>query len=116
MAQVLPDVRFGAGFLDKKYQQFAELGEVLMDKITGEMFMKRKADGKIISFIQNKDYLHDIMIEMRILMKNYTDFTYPLSDSSWFSSSEFNISDILGTTTNVLKGATLEFSDQVLDE
>lgn len=116
MSQILPDVRFGAGFLDKKYQQFAELGEVLMDKITGEMFMKRKTDGKIISFIQNKDFLHDIMIEMRILMKNHTDFTYPVSDSSWFSSSQFNISDILGTTTNLLKGGSLEFSDTALDE
>ena len=67
---IFPDARFGAAFLDKKYHQFAEFGEVLMDKITGEMFMKRKADGKIISFIQNKDYLSDIMVEMRLLMKN----------------------------------------------
>lgn len=116
MSTLYPDVRFGAAFLDKKYQQFAELGEVLMDKITGEMFLKRKADGKIISFIQNKEYLHDIMVEFRILMKNHIGFTYPTTDSSWFSSSDFNVADIIGTTTNVLKGGSLEFSDTALDE
>lgn len=113
---IFPDARFGAAFLDKKYHQFAEFGEVLMDKITGEMFMKRKADGKIISFIQNKDYLSDIMVEMRLLMKNYTHFTYPVNKEAFFSSSNFNIHNITGAITNVVKGGLFEFSDSTLDE
>lgn len=113
---IYPDVRFGAAFLDKKYKTFAELGEVVMDKISGELFLKRKQDGKLISFVQNNKYLHDIMIELRILMKNHISFTYPTTETSWFASSDFNVEDIMGVTNNIINGGILEFSDARLDE
>ena len=112
----LPNVRYGSSFLDKKYKKYAELGEVVMDKITGEILVKRKADGKLISFVQNDKYLHDIMIELRILMKNNTDWTFPSTNESWFVSSDFNVTDITGTTADILTNYELEFPNTSLDE
>ena len=39
---VYPDVRFGTSYLDKQYKKYAELGEVVIDKMTGELMLKRK--------------------------------------------------------------------------
>lgn len=112
----LPNVRYGSSFLDKKYKKYAELGEVVMDKVTGEILVKRKLDGKLISFVQNDKYLHDIMIELRILMKNNTDWTFPNTNEAWFVSSDFNVTDITGTTADVLTNYELEFPNTSLDE
>ena len=114
---ILPNVRYASSFLDKKYKKYAELGEVVMDKITGEILLKRKIDGKLISFVQNDKYLHDLMVELRILMKNNTSFTYPTTETSWFISSDFNIVDInSGSITNVLTTGDIEFANTSLDE
>ena len=88
--QIIPDVRFGTSFLDKKYKNFALKGEVIMDKVTGEILVKRKLDGKIKSFVQNDKYLHEMMVELRIMLNNYTQFTYPsTNDDAWTLTKEF---------------------------
>lgn len=115
----LPNVRFAAGFLDKKYRKYAELGEVIMDKITGEILVKRKSDGRLISFVQNDKYLHDIMIELRILTKNNPVFIYPTDDESWFLSADFNIADIMNKYISpdvLMETPKIEFSSSSLDE
>lgn len=115
---ILPNVRFAAGFLDKKYKKYAELGEVIMDKITGEILVKRKSDGRIISFVQNDKYLHDVMIELRILTKNNTNYIYPTDANSWFFSADFNVADILNqhTAPDVLHTEDVDFPTTSLDE
>lgn len=107
---VYPDVRFGTSYLDKQYKKYAELGEVVIDKMTGELMLKRKIDGKLVSFTQNDKYMHDIMLEMRILLKNYTDFTYPQTEESWFLSTDYNIVDIKNQMYNVLETSEINFS------
>lgn len=114
---ILPDVRFGSSFLDKRYKKFAELGEVIMDKITGELLVKRKADGRIISFTQNDKYIHDIMVELRILMKQFTSFTYPTDASSWFTSSDYGVVELSSKTVeNLLKVDSIDFPNTSLSE
>ena len=72
-----PDMRFATSFLSIENRDFAVNGESIMDKATGEIFTKRKADGRVVSFFQNKKYLHDMMMEMRLLLNNNPTFRYP---------------------------------------
>lgn len=111
--KILPDVRFGTSFLDKQYKNYAEKGEVIMDKITGEVLLKRKLDGKIKSFVQNDKYLHEMMIELRIMLNNYTQFTYPSeNDDAWFTNADFNVVDInRGVRVNALTTSGFTFAN-----
>lgn len=72
-----PDMRFATSFLSIENRDFAVKGESIMDKATGEIFTKRKSDGRVVSFFQNKKYLHDMMMEMRLLLNNNPGFKYP---------------------------------------
>lgn len=72
-----PDIRFATTFLSHEYRDYSVEGEALMDKMTGELFIKRPEDGRILSFEQNKQYAYDQMMELRILLTNNESFTYP---------------------------------------
>lgn len=72
-----PDMRFGTTFISNKYRDYAVKGEALMDKATGELFIKRPDDGRVVSFFQNKKYMHDLMLELRVLLNNNGSFRYP---------------------------------------
>ena len=48
-----PDIRYAASFLNAKYRDYAVPGEVIADKITGEVMMVRPNDSRVISFQQN---------------------------------------------------------------
>ena len=61
-----PNLRFATTFLSNKYRKYAAQGESLMDKTTGEIFTKRKGDGKVVSFFQNKKYIDDILFNLRM--------------------------------------------------
>lgn len=72
-----PDMRFATSFLSTDYRNHAVNGESLMDKATGEIFTKRKTDGRVMSFFQNKKFMHDTMLELRVLLNNNQEFTRP---------------------------------------
>ena len=72
-----PDMRFATSFLSIENRDFSVNGESIMDKATGEIFTRRKTDGRVVSFFQNKKYLHDMMMEMRLLLNNNPFFKYP---------------------------------------
>lgn len=75
-----PDQRFATTFLSSKYRDYAVPGESIVDKTSGEMYIKRIEDGRVISFNQNHKYLHDLMLEVRVLLNNNTQFRYPSVD------------------------------------
>ena len=75
-----PDGRFATAFLSNDLRDFAVDGEALMDKSSGELFLRRPADGRVVSFFQNKKYMDELMFEMRVLINNNPDFTYPSED------------------------------------
>ena len=90
-----PDIRYATSFLDTKYRDYAVKGEAVMDKTTGEIFMKRPADGRMISFEQNKKYLHDIVMELRVLLENNLSFEYPSeSYSAYFLETHYDLTTI----------------------
>lgn len=77
-----PDMRFATTFISNKYRQYAVNGESLMDKATGEIFTKRLGDGRVVSFFQNKKYMYDIMMELRILTSSYPNYVFPTENDS----------------------------------
>ena len=89
---VKPDMRFANTFLDTKYRDYSVPGEALMDKVSGELFMKRPIDGRVISFFQNKKMLHDLTLELRIMMVNNENFVYPeKDDNAFFVSANYDL-------------------------
>lgn len=77
-----PDMRFATTFISNKYREFSVNGESLMDKATGEIFTRRLGDGRVVSFFQNKKYMYDIMMELRILTSSYPNYVFPDGDDT----------------------------------
>ena len=93
------DSRFGTTFLSTKYRDKAVRGEALMDKTTGELYIKRVSDGKIVSFYQNKKMINDLVLELRMLLVNNKSFIYPKdSESAFFISTNYDLVTINNET------------------
>ena len=89
---VTPDSRFATTFLSTKYRDRAVNGEALMDKSTGELFIKRINDGKIVSFYQNKKMIDDLVLEFRFMITNNTSFSYPRdTETSYYVSTNYDL-------------------------
>lgn len=89
---IQPDQRFATTFLSSKYRDYAVPGEAIMDKASGELFFKRSIDGKVISFSQNKKMIHDLVLELRILLTNNEGFTYPVeNENAFFVSTNYDL-------------------------
>lgn len=101
------DQRFATTFLSSKYRNYSVKGEVIMDKTTGELFIKRAEDGRIISFDQNKKYLHDLLLEFRVILSNNTEFYYPTNKSSLYLSTDYDLVTMNNNFQfNILDGRT----------
>ena len=89
---VKPDMRFANTFLSTKYRDYSVPGEALMDKVSGELFMKRPIDGRVISFYQNKKMLHDLTLELRVLLTNNESIYYPFeNENAFFVSTNYDL-------------------------
>ena len=87
-----PNSRFATTMLSTEYRDYAVNGEEIVDKATGELFIKRPSDGKIISFHQNHKFIHDLVLELRVLLTNNEEFIYPKnSDDAFFISRDFDV-------------------------
>lgn len=113
-----PDMRFATTFLSTKYRDYAVRGEAIMDKATGELLFRRPLDGRYVSFNQNKKYMHDLTLELRVLLTNYANFSYDTTSiTGWYVSSDEDLVslnqqkyvDILTTNTTIEESKTLEF-------
>lgn len=71
-----PNERFATSFISLQNRDFAVKGEVLMDKATGEIFAKRTRDGRVVSFFQNKKYINDLMLNLKVMLNNNPTFTF----------------------------------------
>jgi len=93
-----PDMRFATTFLSNKYREYSVKGETIQDKVTGEIFTRRHEDGRVVSFFQNKKYLHDLALELRILLNNNSHFHYPdESDAeACYLSTDYDVMSIYG--------------------
>lgn len=77
-----PDLRFATTFISNKHRDYAVVGETLQDKETGELFTRRPSDGRVVSFFHNAKYTRDLMLELRILLNNNTDWVYPNTENT----------------------------------
>lgn len=99
-----PDMRFATTFLSSTYRDYAVNGEAIMDKYTGELFMKRPDDGRVLSFNQNKKYVHDLMLELRVLLTNNEEFRYPKeNESAYYLSTDYDLVAINKEKSNNIK-------------
>ena len=58
-----PDIRFATTFLSHEYRDYSVDGETMMDKMTGEIFIKRPIDGRVLSYEQNKKYVTNLILK-----------------------------------------------------
>lgn len=87
-----PDMRFGTTFLSTKYRRYGVKGESFMDKESGEIFIKKPSDGKVVSFYQNKKYINDLVLELKVLLTNNENMTYPReSEEAYFLSTNYDL-------------------------
>ena len=92
-----PDVRFGMSFLDEKYQSKAVNGEVVIDKVDAELFLKRPIDGRLISFMRRNSNLYDTVNELNTEIQSNQTFIYPEdSTNDLYSSLYFDFFKICG--------------------
>lgn len=91
-----PDSRFATTFISNKYRRYAVNGESLQDKATGEIFTRRPEDGRVVSFFQNKKYMHELMMELKVLLSNNDSFVYPDSthENAFYLSTDYDIMTI----------------------
>lgn len=97
-----PDIRFATTFISNKYRDFSVKGEVLMDKETGEIFTRRPSDGRVVSFFQNKKYMHELMLELRVLLNNNVTFKYPAETdtNAYYLNTDYDIITINDDNTS----------------
>ena len=68
------DVRFGSSFLDITKHEKSVLGEIMTDKLTGEVYIKRPQDGKLISFRQKSHTVYEAVQEFNIQYQSSIGF------------------------------------------
>jgi hypothetical protein len=93
-------MRFATTFLSNKYRDYAINGETIMDKATGEIFTKRPLDGRVVSFFQNKKYMSDLMLNLRVMLTNNQAFTYPIETdvNACYLSTDYDMMSIYNNT------------------
>lgn len=108
---ISPDTRFAAAPLAYKYRDYSVPGEELQDKATGEIFIRRPADGKIVSYFQNKRYLYEQANELNIVLSSNTDYVYNRTkEGSMYAFVDYDITTITKEerqnilTTNLIFG------------
>lgn len=87
-----PDVRFATTFLSNRYRDYAVEGESLMDKVTGELFIKREKDGVVVSHSRDKITTSEIVHNLWFLMKNNPEFK--IIRKPELKTSKFSVCDI----------------------
>ena len=76
-----PNMRFGYSGLDMNFRERAAKDEILIDKRTGEMFYKRKDDGKIVGFNRNLFPVYEYLSEVKSLTTTYSSYVRPTKNN-----------------------------------
>lgn len=93
------DVRFGSTFLDVDYKDKSVRGEILSDKMDGELYLRRPIDDKIVSFSQKASSSYEMIKDFNIQFLTAEGFKYPTNDS-YFTGVKFDINEL----SNLEKG------------
>ena len=98
------DVRYGSSFLSIDKNKQSVSGEIMTDKLTGEVYIKRPHDGKIISFRQKSHSVYEAIQEFNIQFQSSIGFTYPEDPGSY----------LLGTKVDVDEFVSIEEKTDIL--
>lgn len=97
------DMRSAITYLSTKNRKHAIKGEVIIDKIAGEILLKRPIDGKIISYCQLNKATNESMMELGLLRTNYPNITYPENLTPYFAIHQlFDVEEIMQKEVNIL--------------
>ena len=107
----IPNLRFGSGYLDTKYRDKAMKYEVMHDRVTGEQLFRRGSDGKFISFYQNFKYIHDMALELSILLASNIRANMPDGIESFYVNTNYDTDYMLGNVHyDLIKNESMDFS------
>jgi len=87
------DVRYGSSFLDVDNNEQSVAGEILSDKISGEVYIKRPSDEKIVSFRQKSHTTYEMLREFNIQLHLAQDFTYPTGYGTYLIESTLGVDE-----------------------
>lgn len=87
------DVRFGSTFLDVDYKDKSVRGEILSDKMDGELYLRRPIDDRIVSFSQKASSSYEMMKDFNIQFLTAEGFKYP-TDNSYFAGVKFDVNEL----------------------
>lgn len=98
------DVRYGSSFLSIHNKSKAESGEILSDKVTGEIYIKRPADDKIISFNIKSQTTYQAVAEfnMQYRVAALEEFEYPKDAKSYLLGMRIPVDEYEGPNTRDL--------------
>ena len=108
------DVRYGSSFLDVSKNKQSVSGEIMTDKVTGEVYIKRPHDNKVISFRQKSHTIYEAIQEFNIQFQSSAGFTYPKDPGSYLLGTKLDVDEYL--TNDKKKDILLEnheFSEYV---
>lgn len=101
-----PDTRFATAFISNEYRDFAVRGETIQDKSSGEIFIKRPEDGRVVSFFQNKKFIDDLMLNMKVSINTNADFIYPTDSTEntdiFYAAIDYDMMEIKDNQTSNL--------------
>lgn len=89
------DVRYGSSFLNIDRNRQSVPGEIMTDKLSGEVYLKRPGDGKIVSFKQKAHTLYEAIQEFNIQFQSSLEFTYPENPGSYLLGVKVDVDEYL---------------------
>ena len=89
------DVRYGSSFLDVGKNKQSVSGEIMTDKLTGEVYLKRPQDDKIISFRQKSHTIYEAIQEFNIQFQSSIGFVYPEDPGSYLLGTKLDVDEYL---------------------
>jgi hypothetical protein len=88
------DVRYGSSFLSVSNNRQSAPGEVMTDKLTGEIYIKRPSDGKIVSFKQKSQTVYQTIEEFDIQFQSSQGFKYPRTKGAFLLGTKLNVDEM----------------------
>ena len=97
------DVRFGSSYLSVGKHKQGVLGEILSNKLTGEIYIKRPVDGKIVSFRQKSHTVYEAIQEFNIQFQSSVGFIHPESPGSYLLGVKMCVDELNDNPKDILK-------------
>ena len=89
------DVRYGSSFLSVSKHKKSVSGEIMTNKITGEVYIKRPADKKVISFKQKSQTVYEAVTEFNMQFQSANGFIFPNDPGSYLLGIKVDVDEFM---------------------